>query len=299
MKKSPRVLAALVALLLAGATRAADEAPGPILLWEGKPPQALENPPAETVDKNGHIEKISAPSITVYLPPKEKRTGMALIICPGGGYRAMDWITHVVDAAACFNPKGIAVIGLKYRTSPPYDAVKEKIQAVTLLDAQRAVRMVRRHAAEWGLDPRKIGVAGYSAGGNLTMNLAGHFDEGHKDAADPVERESCHPDFVVGLATWHWHEKVSPFTFRKDTPPMFLVHASDDGINGGAPIELPQAIKAQLEQLGVPVHLEVFDKGGHGVGNLIPQRVKNGFPGAQWPDLLLKWLGGVWRTDSK
>jgi acetyl esterase/lipase len=298
MKKSPTLLAALVTLLLVGVLHAA-EAPKPLLLWEGKPPQALEKASAETVDKNGHIENISVPSITVYLPPKEKRTGRALIICPGGGYRAMDWITHVVDAAACFNSKGIAVIGLKYRTSPPYEAVKEKIQAVTLLDAQRAVRMVRRHAAEWGLDPHQIGVAGYSAGGNLTMNLAGHFDAGNKDAVDPVERESCRPDFVVGLATWHWREKTSPFTFRKDTPPMFLVHASDDGIKGGAPIELPQAIKGQLEALGAPVHLEVFDKGGHGVGNLIPQRVKSGFPGAQWPDLMLKWLEGVRRTDSK
>lgn len=284
---------AMTAAVSSVAAPAGEDAPKPILLWEGKPPQALENAPAETVDKNGHIEKISVPSITVYLPPKEKRTGMALIICPGGGYRAMDWITHVVDAAACLNPKGIAVIGLKYRTSPPHEAVKEKIQAVTLLDAQRAVRFVRSHAAEWGLDQHKIGVAGYSAGSNLTMNLAGHFDAGNKDAVDPVERESCRPNFVVGLATWHWREKASPFAFRKDTPPTFLVHASDDGIKGGAPIELPQAIKGQLESLGVPVHLEVFDKGGHGVGNLIPQRVKNGFPGAQWPDLMLRWLEGV------
>ena len=128
------------------------------------------------------------------------------------------------------------------------------------------------------------------AGANLAMNLAGHFDSGDPSATDPVERESCRPDFVVGLSTWHWREKVSPFTFRKDTPPVFLVHAKDDGINGGAPIELPLAIQAQLEALSVPVHLEVFDRGAHGVGNLIPQRIKNKFPGTRWPDLLLKWL---------
>ena len=94
----------------------------------------------------------------------------------------------------------------------------------------------------------------------------------------------------MGLATWHWRQKESPFNFRPDTPPVFLVHATNDGINGGAPIELPQAIKVDLEQLGVPVRLEVFEQGAHGVGNLIPQRVKNGFPPAKWPDLLLQWL---------
>jgi dienelactone hydrolase len=265
-------------------------APEPIVLWRDKPPQALENAPAETVDKNGHIEKISVPSISFYPAPTDKRTGMALIICPGGGYKAMDWITHVVDAAACFNPKGITVIGLKYRTSPPYEVSRAKIQAVTLLDVQRAVRLVRSRAGEWNIDSHKVGVVGYSAGANLTMNLAGHFDDGDPNASDPVEKQSCRPDFVVGIATWHWHEKESPFVFRKDTPPMFLVHATDDGIKGGAPIELPYAIKGQLEQLGVPVHMQVFDKGGHGVGNLIPQRVKNGFPGAQWPELMLEWL---------
>ena len=94
----------------------------------------------------------------------------------------------------------------------------------------------------------------------------------------------------MGLATWHWRKKDSPFIFHKDAPPVFLVHATNDGIGGGAPIELPQAIKADLEQLGVPVHLEVFNEGAHGVGNLIPQRVRNGFPPAKWPDLLLHWL---------
>ncbi|MFA6545430.1 MAG: alpha/beta hydrolase, partial [Limisphaerales bacterium] len=161
-----------------------------------------------------------------------------------------------------------------------------------LLDAQRAVRLVRHRAAEWGLDPRKIGVTGYSAGANLAMNLAANFDPGNANATDPVERVSCRPDFAVGLATWHWRRKESPFTFRKDTPPVFLVHATNDGIKGGAPIEMPRAIRADLEKLGVPVRMEIFDEGGHGVGNLIPERVKNGFPPAKWPELLLDWLAG-------
>ena len=266
--------------------------PEPVPLWSGRPPNFAADAPPESVDGTAHIRNVSVPTLSVYLPPKEKRTGMAIIVCAGGGYGALDWRTHVSYAAQVFNAKGVAVIGLKYRLRPPNGKTNEEIQAIALLDAQRAVRLVRHRAAEWGLDPRKIGVAGYSAGANLAMNLAANFDPGNANATDPVERVSCRPDFAVGLATWHWRRKESPFTFRKDTPPVFLVHATNDGIKGGAPIEMPRAIKADLEKLGVPVRMEIFDEGGHGVGNLIPERVKNGFPPAKWPELLLDWLAG-------
>jgi acetyl esterase/lipase len=271
----------------------------PIALWPDKPPKFLDNAPPETVDEHGHIRMVSMPAISVYLPPRGKGTGMAIIVCPGGGYGALDWKTHVVYAADYFVPKGVAVIGLKYRTRPPHAVDNAGIQAIALLDATRALRTVRDRAREWNIDPHKIGIVGYSAGANLAMNLAANFDVGDKQATDPVERQSSRPDFAVGLATWHWGKKESPFVFHKDTPPVFLVHASNDGIRGGAPIEMPKAIKADLEKLGVPVHLEVFDEGAHGVGNLIPQRVKNGFPAAKWPDLLLKWLEQLPKADFK
>jgi len=264
--------------------------PDPIHLWPGDPPEALKNAPAEIVVEGARIRMISVPTISVYLAPKEKRTGIAIIVCPGGGYGSMDWKTHVVYAAARFNELGVTVIGLKYRTRPPYDGSNEHIQAIALLDAKRAVRLVRSRSAEWGIGPHQIGMAGYSAGANLTMNLAANFDAGDKTAADSVERESSRPDFAVGLATWHWRQKTSPFTFRKETPPVFLVHATNDGIKGGAPIELPYAIKTQLEALGVPVQMAIFNEGAHGVGNLIPQRIQHKFPAAAWPELLLQWL---------
>ncbi|HAH43855.1 alpha/beta hydrolase [Gimesia sp.] len=160
---------------------------------------------------------------------------------------------------------------------------------MALLDAKRAVRLVRHHTNEWGLDSYQIGIAGYSAGGNLAMNLAANFDSGDPQATDPVEGESSRPDFAIGLATWHWRQKTSPFTFRKDSPPVFLVHATNDGIKGGAPIEMPKEIEADLLKLSVPVKLALFDVGAHGVGNLIPQRVKRGFPPAKWPELFLSW----------
>ncbi len=266
-----------------------------IPLWADKPPQFLENSPAEIHEERGSIRNVTNPSLTLFLPPADKRTGMAIIVCAGGGYGALDWKTHVEYAADVFNPKGVAIIGLKYRLRPPHKLDNAGIQALTLLDAKRAMRLVRHRAAEWGIDPKQIGIAGYSAGGNLSMNLAANFDAGAPSSQDPIERESSRPDFAVGLATWHWRQKESPFVFKKDTPPVFLVHASNDGINGGAPIEMPKDIKADLEALGVPVRMEIFDQGAHGVGNLIPQRVKSGFPPAKWPDLLLEWLATLKR----
>jgi acetyl esterase/lipase len=292
------LLAPLVALHAAELTSSEQElknllgegAPNPIPLWPGKPPKFAEKAPAETVNENAQIKMISVPTISAYLPPQDKSTRMAIIVCPGGGYGTMDWRTHVVYAAQVFNAKGVAVIGLKYRTRPPHLVDNAGIQEIALLDAKRAVRTVRHRATEWNLDPHKIGVAGYSAGANLAMNLAANFAAGDPSAEDPIERHSSRPDFAVGLATWHWRQKESPFKFSTDTPPVFLVHATNDGINGGAPIEMPRAIKADLEKLGVPVRMKVFNEGGHGVGNLVPQRVKNDFPPAKWPELLLNWL---------
>ncbi|MCB1278461.1 alpha/beta hydrolase [Prosthecobacter sp.] len=264
-----------------------------IPLWPDKPPQFLANAPAEVKEERGNIRNVTVPSITLFLPPADKRTGMAIIVCAGGGYGSLDWKTHVKYAAEVFNAKGVAIIGLKYRLRPPHKLDNAGIQALTLLDAKRAVRLVRHRASEWGIKPKQIGIAGYSAGGNLAMNLAANFDAGDPKSEDPIERESSRPDFAVGLATWHWRQKESPFVFKKDTPPVYLVHATNDGINGGAPIEMPKAIKADLEKLGVPVRMDIFNEGSHGVGNLIPQRVAHGFPPAKWPELLLEWLPGV------
>jgi acetyl esterase/lipase len=271
-----------------------DDTPGPIPLWSGKPPKFVENAPPEVVTDEARIRMISVPTISPYLPPKDKSTGMAIIVCAGGGYGGSDWRTHVVYAAQVFNPLGVAVIGLKYRTRPPHLVDNAGIMEITLLDAKRAVRLVRHRAAEWRLNPRKIGIVGYSAGANLTMNLAANFDTGDPLATDPVERHSSRPDFAVGLGTWHWRKKESPFAFRSNSPPVFLVHATTD-----KPLELPQQIKDDLEKLGVPVRLEMFEEGGHGVGNLIPTRVKHGFPPAKWPQMLLKWLDTISASAKK
>jgi dipeptidyl aminopeptidase/acylaminoacyl peptidase len=255
-----------------------------IPLWPDKPPQFLADAPAETFE-NGTFRGVTIPSITLFSPPADKRNGMAILVCPGGGYGGLAWQIHVEYAAQVFNPMGVTVIGLKYRLRPPHKLDNAGIQALTLLDAKRAMRLVRHRAVEWGIDPAKIGVVGYSAGANLAMNLAANFDEGDAAASDPIERLSSRPDFAVGLGTWHWRKPENPFDFKKDSPPVYLVHATTD-----KPVEIATNIVADLTKLGVPARLDLFEEGGHGAGNLIPTRVKHGFPGAQWPKLLLDWL---------
>lgn len=187
--------------------------PEPIGLWPDRPPRFNDQAPPETVEDRAAIRGVSVPTISVYLPPREKATGMAIIVCPGGGYGALDWRTHVVYAAQVFNPQGVAIVGLKYRTRPPNGTTNEEIREIALLDAQRAVRLVRNNAEKWQLDPRQIGIAGYSAGGNLAMNLAANFDSGNPKAADAVDRESCRPDFAIGLATWHLYFEAQSILF--------------------------------------------------------------------------------------
>ncbi len=259
--------------------------PDPIQLWPGNPPQFVEGAPPETIEENQSIRCVSVPTITPYLPAKDKATGMAIVVCAGGGYGRHDWKTHVVYAAKVFNPMGVAVIGLKYRTHPPHMMTNEQIQAVTLLDAKRAMRFVRHRSKEWNVDPNKIGIVGYSAGANLAMNLTANFNDGDRNADDPIERFSSRPDFAVGLGTWHWRKPENPFVFRRDSPPVYLVHATTD-----KPVEIARNIVADLTKLGVPARLDLFDQGGHGVGNLIPQRVQHDFPPAKWPWLLIDWL---------
>jgi len=291
----PGLFVLLLFVLGAGVLVGGEEAPSPVLLWPDKLPGFVENAPAENTTANGHIDNVSIPSITAYLPPEGKGNGTAIIICPGGSYRLLDWNTHVLATSQVFNAKGIAVIGLKYRTNPPNKIYSEN-RGIPLMDVQRAVRTVRSRAAEWKIDPARVGVLGYSAGANLAVTSAEQFDEGKSGAEDPVERLSCRPDFVVACSVWHWKQTASPFQFSKNTPPLFMVHAADDKI---APVELPQAIKAQLEALGVPVQLEVYDKGGHGVGHLSSRWVAQGLPPDNWSVKFLAWLGGLSLAGGK
>jgi endo-1,4-beta-xylanase len=159
-----------------------------------------------------------------------------------------------------------------------------------LADGKRAVRIVRSRAQEWGIDPHRIGVQGYSAGGNLCLNLAGRFDAGNAQATDPIERFSCRPDFCVLMCPWPNKRSMDEFPLSQDAPPMFIANARDDKT---APLSFALAIDERLKGLGVKERLFVVDTGGHGAFHY---GVVDG-PGAGWPEALLAWLKQVelWR----
>ncbi|HUE17491.1 MAG TPA: alpha/beta hydrolase, partial [Planctomycetaceae bacterium] len=178
--------AAVVCVLFASAVAdhslaAADSAAGKpvIILWPGGAPGA-----------HGTSEK-DVPTLTVHLPAPDKANGCAVVICPGGGYQhlASDYEGH--DVAEWFNTFGVVGFVLRYRLAPDYH------HPAPMLDVQRAIRTVRAKADEWKIDPHRVGVMGFSAGGHLASTAATHFDAGHADAADPIDRQSCRPDFAV------------------------------------------------------------------------------------------------------
>jgi acetyl esterase/lipase len=243
------------------------------------------------------------PSLSVFLPEPAAVPAPAIIICPGGGYgfRVDDF--EGTNVAEWFAERGWAAFVLKYRI--PADGYPHP---VPLLDAQRAVRLVRSRAAEWNIDPTQIAIMGFSAGGHLASTLVTHFDAGNATSPDPVERQSCRPDYavlvypVITLAPGVTHEgskarllgpqpdaalvenlsnerQVTP-----QTPPTVLVHAADDFM---VPIENSRLMLAALEKAGVPCALQEYPSGGHGFG-FGPNHDKAP-PG--WLDRVQAWLG--------
>ena len=248
-------------------------------LYDGDPPNLLRNAPAEEVAWNGYINNVSIPTIRRYPVDESKSTGVSFVVFPGGGYSFLDWETHPVALAKRLGPLGIAVFGLKYRVG----GGSSNVERDALLDANRAIRLVRSHAAEWGLAENRIGVISYSAGSDLDMRLvAGGFDPGKPTATDPVERRSSRPDFVASMCTWAHGGSTSPYQFTADTPPVYLCHARDDP---SAPFVVAQQIDQRLQALHVLEHLEVYPTGGHGAFD-----VGTNGTGRDWPDKYLPWL---------
>ena len=211
-----------------------------------------------------------------------RRSGTSLIICAGGGYNGLAMRIHVEDVVRMLNDQGIAVFGLKYRTR--YG--KNDVVADALADGQRAVKLVRSRAAQWNIDPNRVGVQGYSAGANLCLNLISHFDGGAAGAVDRVEQFSSRPDFCVLMASWPNGQTIDHFPLEPNAPPTWLAIARDDTT---APIGFSQAIEGKLNALGVPHEMFVVDSGGHGAFHY---GLVNG-PGGTWPEKLFAWLRGI------
>jgi endo-1,4-beta-xylanase len=250
-----------ICTLIASGVRASAEIP----LWPNGAPgseglagrkEVVEPPaPAQNFLK---VSNIHNPSITVFLPAPEKATGAALIIAPGGGHRFLAFDHEGTNVAQWLNSIGVAGFVLKYRLQrepeSPY-----KIEVHALADAQRAIRLVRSRAGEWNVNPAKIGIVGFSAGGELAAMASTSYAPGKPDAADPVERVSSRPDFQVLIYPGKLAESV---TVTKDTPQAFLLCADNDR----APATAISALYGEFKQAGVPVELHIYASGGHGFG---------------------------------
>lgn len=267
---------ALLALTLLTGLRAE---PVNLPLWEGAPPGFVSTAGPETMDAAGTVGNVSVPAIAVHLPAKEKASGTALIICPGGSYSRVGLFTSGMGTVDYFVPRGVAIIVLKYRTRPP----SKDVLADSLADAKRAVRLVRLHAAEWGIDPARVGLIGGSAGAHLVLNLATHWDRGDPAAKGKVERQSCRPDFIGLLCPWPNQQPVADFPVARDTPPAFVASARDDQV---APTAFAEGIAAEYERAGVTCRLWLLAKGGHTAFKLGANRGE----GSRWPDQFSAWL---------
>jgi acetyl esterase/lipase len=248
-------------------------------LFPGGPPNLVADAAREYVGEKGFIHEVSVPTLRRYRFNWNQNTGIALVVFPGGGYHLLDIETHAAALSAKLGPRGFSVFGLKYRVaSGTKDAPRD-----ALLDAQRAIRLVRAHAKQWGFEPDRIGVVGYSAGAHLAMALAAGFDDGNADALDPIERVSSRPDFVAGMCTWSFGNTDSPFAFTRRTPPLFLCHAEDDDV---APIGLAHSIERRARELDVSAVLHTYPNGGHSAFHVADPAAS----GRLWPDRFVPWL---------
>jgi acetyl esterase/lipase len=283
----------MIRILLACALLGAPQGSEPLVvdLWPGKAPnEAGEIGPEQFVEsKPGELQiqrltNVSKPTIAVYRPAKERDTGTAVVVCPGGGYRILAMEHEGTQVATWLASIGVTAVLLKYRVPrrPGDDDNRLPLQ-----DAQRALSLVRTRAAEWGVDPARIGILGFSAGGHLAANASTNPDRRAYDAVDDADRAGCRPDFAVlvypgGVLDRQDPAKLSAqIRITKDTPPSFLVVSTDD--KGSAPGTL--RLYLALREAGVPTELHVYATGGHGYG-----MKRSDQPFASWPRRCEDWM---------
>jgi len=289
-------------LLLAGNLAAQNKS---IDLWKGQVPGAIpnENYQQKIDAPDNWIEKefVVEPTLNMYPAPAEKANGTAVIICPGGGYWGLAFAHEGIAVAKWFNSLGVTAFVLKYRL--PDDAIMKDKSVGPMQDGQEAIRIVRRRAKEWGIDPHKIGIMGFSAGGHLASTLSTHFNEKVYDPSDSI---SARPDFslliypVISMDKDITHmgsrnnllgenpstEQVNRFSnelqVSSKTPPAFLVHSMDDG---AVPVQNSIGYALALEKHHIPCELHIYQSGGHGYG-----LGKSDNTESLWPDACRKWL---------
>ncbi len=243
-----------------------------------------------------YVENVSRPTMTVY-SPTTKNTGVAMVVFPGGGYQILAIDLEGTEVCDWLTSKGITCVLLKYRvphSGPQWNRRCEcqvYPKAPTALeDAQRTVGLVRFHAAEWGIDPHKIGVLGFSAGGHLVAAISTHFKQRLYPAVDAADKESCRPDFAVALYPGHLWIDEKKFELNPDirrhitrqTPPTFLLQAEDDDVDN---VNQSLVYYIGLKDAGVPVEVHLYAQGGHAFGLR-----RTEFPITAWPRFVETWL---------
>jgi acetyl esterase/lipase len=247
------------------------------------------------------ISKISRPTLTVYLPPKEKANGAAVIVIPGGGYQKVAAVHEGSDVAKRFNDMGVTAFVLKYRLPSDETMVNKEIGPIQ--DAQRAIQLVRDRAKEWGIDKSRVGIIGFSAGGHLASTAGTHFNHAYIDAG---KKTNLRPDFmilvypVISFADSICHmgsrdnligknpspEKKEEYSnelqVTKKTPPTYLVHAEDDST---VKVQNMLLFATALQKNKVPFDFYLYEKGGHGFG------LTNKTSEVKWMDLVQEWMG--------
>ena len=233
---------------------------------------------------------VSKPTMTVY-SPKDKNTGVAMVVFPGGGYNALAMDLEGTEICDWLNSIGITAVLLKYRV-PSREKVPYGESRRALEDAQRTLSLVRFHAGEWHVNPHKIGVVGFSAGGGMVSMTSTHFDKRSYPAVDAVDKVSCRPDFAIACYPGHlWDDdegfKLNPnVTVTGNTPPQFIVMAEDDHVDH---VEQALVYYIGLKKAGGPVEMHLYAQGGHGFG-LRPSK----YPvSTEWPRLAEKWLNTI------
>lgn len=235
------------------------------------------------------LANVGEPSLTVYRPDPDRANGTAVVVCPGGGYHILAWDLEGTEVCEWLNSIGVTALLLKYRVPrrPDRDPYEAPLQ-----DAQRAVGLARQHAVEWGIDPGRIGVLGFSAGGHLAANVSNNSAKRAYPTVDGADALSCRPDFAVLVYPGYLVDRArgdavqAGLPVGPDTPPTFLVMSQDDPVRVENVLGYAQA----LQQAKVPFELHVHPKGGHGYGLR-----RTALPVTAWPDRAEEWLeAGGW-----
>jgi acetyl esterase/lipase len=267
-------------------------------IWPGAVPDAMPNPKPESVGPPAGREwwpranDVSRPTMTVHAA-KGRNTGAAVVVFPGGGYQFLAMDLEGTEICDWLTSRGITCVLLKYRVPDSGPTMKDgrtfypKVQTA-LQDAQRTLGLVRQHAAEWQVDPHKVGVIGFSAGGHLAAAVSTNFSRRTYPPVDAADQLSCRPDFAIVIYPGHLWTPGTELTLRSDirvpadTPPTFLLHAEDDPVD---PVKHSLTYYVALQKAGVPAEMHLYAQGGHAFGVRATK-----LPIGRWPALVEQWL---------